>query len=542
MNAHDLLSGLCPPGEALAFAAGIGNRRYHVSRLTWRPAGKGARLRIDGVIDQAALQMGSGLVFDRIDLTLNSTCRPRRYVRSSGRQRLEIRFGETMAEARLADGSSFQIAAAPAVVLDSNAPLLTALALRFMRAQSLTVAPAFIAGQLLPIDYRLTATAQGWCSSLEEEIALDGHGRLCALSMPRQGLTVWPASATDLPLLQRARRRTRLARPGVARPASASPATGVREFAVASPSGTVTALARVPAGAVRGRVLLLAGSGRVDRFGRAGGVDTGLGQIADGLAASGFLAMSADQPGAGDSPLGHTALTRSFAEEVADSAALLDAALALKEAPGPIAIVAHSLGGLVALALAAARPDDIAALVLLGVPGRPLPELMEDQLRWIGARRGLDPATISEQVAEHRQLMTAIRSVTDWTPASVPERFLAQRRLRDWLIGYVDLDPAAMLAATRGPVFLAQGALDVQVDAQADLGRLAQARPGLRTRCYAKLNHLFRAATADEGLDQYQSDTGRVATELIDDLVTFLEQAYAAPGPPVRASEGHPLN
>lgn len=81
-------------------------------------------------------------------------------------------------------------------------------------------------------------------------------------------------------------------------------------------------------------------------------------------ALDGFDALNVDLPGFGASPAPHAAIG------AAGYAALLADALegAGSDIAAPVVVLGHSFGGRVAVALAAARPDLVRALVLTGVP------------------------------------------------------------------------------------------------------------------------------------------------------------------------------
>ena len=71
-------------------------------------------------------------------------------------------------------------------------------------------------------------------------------------------------------------------------------------------------------------------------------------------------AIALDLPGFGSTPAPRQAWgSREYADLVAE---------VLPDMAGPVVVLGHSFGGRVAVHLAAARPDDVAALVLTGVP------------------------------------------------------------------------------------------------------------------------------------------------------------------------------
>ncbi|WP_439533916.1 alpha/beta hydrolase family protein [Polymorphobacter sp.] len=517
----ETLNALCAAGGHFELAAQLGDRLFQVSRLGWQPQADGVRIEIEAALDQKALELGRTVIGDRIRLDLDAEGRPRRFERASGEQRLTIDFADGEARATLADGSAFTVPGTPDAVLDGNAPALTAVLLQLLVARHGDAAgrcAVFLAGQLLPVSYALTREADGRLrSSLEELIAVDSEGVLESLVMEQQALTVRRAATEEMALLGRVETAPRKA----AAAAAAPEGLDTREFEVPRADGTVTALARRPKNAApRGAVLLLPGSGRIDRHGRAGNIDTGIGALADALAKAGFATLTADQPGAGNSKLGAAALTSRFSDEVAAAGDLLEATQALLPT-ARVAIIGHSLGGLVSLALASQRPKAIAALALLAAPGRPIDQLMDDQILWLGRERGLSEAEIDRQLTEQRGLVEAIRTVPEWTADTVPERYLAQRRLRDWMIELLDIDPAKLIAALPCPVFVGQGENDLQVGVEADFARLAVARADIDSHLYPGVGHLLRPTTRAEGLAAYAEDRP-LSAALVADLIAFL--------------------
>ena len=85
--------------------------------------------------------------------------------------------------------------------------------------------------------------------------------------------------------------------------------------------------------------------------------------VAASLAASGVPSLAIDLPGFGATPAPATASgARGYAAQLAPLVTELAAS------SGPPVLVGHSFGGRVAVCLAAQRPDDVAGIVLSGVP------------------------------------------------------------------------------------------------------------------------------------------------------------------------------
>jgi len=176
----------------------------------------------------------------------------------------------------------------------------------------------------------------------------------------------------------------------------------------------------------------------------------GLGGQAENFAAltphlAGFRRLSIDRAGAGRSaaaPPGAEALPA----QAARIAAVMEAA-----ATGPAVVVGHSLGGAVALQLAADRPDLVRGLVLCGALTQPdFPRLSR-----FGARLGAAPA-LREGVA-HLLGVPALGLVSPWllwlcfTPDPMPPGFLR------WGGGMLVGQPRAIAGVLRDARVVAEG-------------------------------------------------------------------------------------
>jgi len=176
----------------------------------------------------------------------------------------------------------------------------------------------------------------------------------------------------------------------------------------------------------------------------------GLGGQAENFAAltphlAGFRRLSIDRAGAGRSaaaPPGAEALPA----QAARIAAVMEAA-----ATGPAVVVGHSLGGAVALQLAADRPDLVRGLVLCGALTQPdFPRLSR-----FGARLGAAPA-LREGVA-HLPGVPALGLVSPWllwlcfTPDPMPPGFLR------WGGGMLVGQPRAIAGVLRDARVVAEG-------------------------------------------------------------------------------------
>lgn len=205
------------------------------------------------------------------------------------------------------------------------------------------------------------------------------------------------------------------------------------------------------------------------------------------LLAESYRVITVDQRGHGGSPRGDSYLVADYCR---DAVALVRDRIA-----EPVVIVGHSLGGMVAAAVAAALPDLVRAAVLEDPPFQGMGDRIGGtvwQAQFIGmrdaAREGGGVERIADNLAEIRlpapdggtRRLGDIRdrSAIRWSAeclAQVDPEVLTPVILGHWLDGY---DPLAIAARIRAPVLLLRadprlgGALD---EAEADAFEAAAA-------------------------------------------------------------------
>lgn len=261
--------------------------------------------------------------------------------------------------------------------------------------------------------------------------------------------------------------------------------------------------------------LFIAGSGPTDRNGNSRlGINAGyLGKLAAALADAGFASLRYDKRGIpGSLPVpDESALT--FQTFVDDAGRALDW-LRGEAGVRPLVLVGHSEGGLIALELAASRPE-LARIVLLATPGRPAAETLRDQLgRLDEPLRGqalaiLARITVGEEVAD------------------VPPALLALFRpsVQPFLRGLFALDPAGRLKAFGWPALVVGGGRDLQV-VRTDFDALAAAGPNVEPLWIETMNHVLASvADADPraNLATYSDPAARLAPGLAEAIAAFLK-------------------
>ena len=153
-------------------------------------------------------------------------------------------------------------------------------------------------------------------------------------------------------------------------------------------------------------------------------------------------------------------------------------------------LLGHSEGGLVALA-AAASVDHLCGLILVATAGRPLGEILKEQLR-------ANPANAPVLDAAYKAIdeLSAGRRVE---AASLPPELapLFGPALQGFLISAFTLDPAELAGTSRLPMLILQGQRDLQVPV-GDAERLKQAAPEATLIVLPDANHVLKQVNSDE--------------------------------------------
>lgn len=272
-------------------------------------------------------------------------------------------------------------------------------------------------------------------------------------------------------------------------------------------------------------VLIVPGSGPTDKNGNnpLGATAASYLRLAEALVDQGVASVRIDKRGMFDSA-GAAADPNKIT--VADYARDVEAwAQALKPVTGApcIWLLGHSEGALVVAAAAAERSRDVCGLILVAGPGRPLGQVLRDQLRANPANAPLlDQAFAAIDKLEHRQPV-------DIAALPAPLQMLFLPAVQPFLMDLMSYDPAELLRKYTGPVLVVQGANDLQVS-MADAERLAAARPGVRLVKVEGMNHVLKEAPADRAanLATYRDPLKPVAHEAVEAIVDFVKDEHDA--------------
>lgn len=283
---------------------------------------------------------------------------------------------------------------------------------------------------------------------------------------------------------------------------------GVEETEVTFPSGMIALAGSVTRPRGTGRcpaVVLLSGSGPHDRDldvvpgrGLSAPVESRAPHLrlfrtlAHSLSASGVLVLRYDDRGCGKSE-GEFG-TAKLSDLAADAAAAV-AYLRSRPDAGPVGVVGHSEGALIA-PLVANRDPAVRAIFLLAGPARPLDEIIMAQAERELRARGVTEETARQMLARQRRVLDEIkRAEGDYLDIDERRTFIG------WMREHFNHDVLGHLRKVKGSVAVFQGLKDEQVPPEhAEI--LLRARPDAEVVRLEGLDHLFSTGSGPADPDR----------------------------------------
>ncbi|WP_395944710.1 alpha/beta hydrolase [Brevundimonas sp.] len=267
--------------------------------------------------------------------------------------------------------------------------------------------------------------------------------------------------------------------------------------------------------------VIIPGSGPTDRDGNSplGVAASTYRLLAEGLAAQDIATVRVDKRGvAASAAAGPTESDLRFTDYSSDARAW--AAEAARLTGRPCAwLIGHSEGALVALKAVEGGNDKVCGLILLSGAGRPAGAVLREQLTPV-------PEPLKTQAYAVLAELEAGRTVAD-PPAALAALF--RPSVQPYLISWLPLDPAALLAAYDGPVFIGQGTTDLQITVS-EAEALAAADPEATLKLWDGVNHVLKTAPADRlfNLPTYADPALPLAPGVAEDVGVFI-RANTAP-------------
>lgn len=271
-------------------------------------------------------------------------------------------------------------------------------------------------------------------------------------------------------------------------------------------------------------VLIVPGSGPTDRDGNGplGLKASTYRLLAEGLAGKGIATVRIDKRGMFGSAAAAADPNAVTIEDYAVDVRSWVKVLRRQTGARCIWVAGHSEGGLVALT-ADHDNSDICGLILMATAGRPLGQVLREQLQSNPAN-----ASILDQAFPAIDALESGRRV-DTTSMHPALQSLFNPRVQGFLISAFAIDPARLAADNKKPVLIVQGARDLQVGV-ADAERLKQAAPGSTLVFVPDANHVFKVvkpADRSANLATYGDPDRPLAPGVVDAIASFISHAAA---------------
>ncbi len=248
--------------------------------------------------------------------------------------------------------------------------------------------------------------------------------------------------------------------------------------------------------------------------------------IAWGLASRGIAVLRYDKRTYAHSDLVTEAILNSFTinDEVVDDALLAVELLRANPAINPqqVFVLGHSLGGM-ALPRIGSRDPDLAGLISLAGPTRPMEDLILEQMTYIYS---LDGSLSDEDNAALAALQKQVQMVKspDLSSETPVEDLLLNTPAAYWL-DLRNYHPAEVAAGLSIPMLILQGGRDYQVT-RADYEGWQTALSGradVEFHFYDTLNHLFISGEGTPRPEEYMT-AGHVDLQVIEDIAAWIKR------------------
>jgi hypothetical protein len=305
---------------------------------------------------------------------------------------------------------------------------------------------------------------------------------------------------------------------GVAAAATAGATPVDSPIEAPGPSGPLKGTLLTPDGGHGPVVLIIPGSGPTDRDGNnpAGVLAAPYRLLAEGLAAQGVTSVRIDKRGMfGSAAATADANVVTIPDYVVDVQAW-SRVIRERTKRSCVWLLGHSEGGLIAMA--AAKNPDVCGLLLVSAPGRPMGEIIREQLKANPAN-----APLLGQALPALDALEAGKRVetADMNPALLA---LFRPAVQGFLISAFSYDPAKLLAGYGKPVLILQGQRDLQVG-EADAQALKLADPKAKLVLLPDVNHVLKSVTSDDvraNFATYSNSSLPLAPGVVESISDFL--------------------
>ena len=284
------------------------------------------------------------------------------------------------------------------------------------------------------------------------------------------------------------------------------------------PAGALRGTLLTPDGARGPVILIIPGSGPTDRDGNSpvGILAASYRLLAEGLAAHGVTSVRIDKRGMfGSTAAAADANAVTIPDYVADVQSWTRV-IRQRTKASCIWLLGHSEGGLVAMA--AAKSPDVCGLLLVAAPGKPMGEILREQLKANAANSPL----LSQALPAIDALEAGKRVDTAGMNPALLRLF--SPAVQGFLISAFSYDPRQLLAGYGKPVLILQGQRDLQVS-EADAQALKLADPAATLVLLPDVNHVLKSVASDDkgaNIATYRDSSLPLASGVVQSISDFL--------------------
>ncbi|WP_341299514.1 alpha/beta fold hydrolase [Lysinibacillus sp. FSL H8-0500] len=260
--------------------------------------------------------------------------------------------------------------------------------------------------------------------------------------------------------------------------------------------------------------LIIAGSGPTDKDGNSAlaGKNNSLKMLAEGLAEKGIATVRYDKRGLGDNQALLTKEEDSTFDQYVDDAVQILQTLLADQAYTSVHIIGHSEGSLIGLL--AAQKTDAASFISIAGAGRPLDEVLMEQLQG-----QLAPNLVNEAT----DILATLKQGEQVKTISPELQAIFRPSVQPFLISLLKYHPAAELAKVKSHVLLIQGTNDLQVK-EADAAALKEGKQEAQLLYMEGMNHVLKAAPTNRAgnLATYADPSRPLHEELLPAVQQFI--------------------
>lgn len=240
-------------------------------------------------------------------------------------------------------------------------------------------------------------------------------------------------------------------------------------------------------------VLIVPGSGPIDRDGNSpSGIQASTYKmLAEGLAREGISTLRIDKRGLfGSVNAVSSANAVSISDYVEDVVTWIDVIRQRTQVPC-VWVMGHSEGGLVALVAGAQHPRHICGLILVSTAGRPIGEVLKEQLRANSANAPI--------LADANYIIDEISSGRRVDISNIPSQLqgLLGPEIQGYLLSLFSIYPDKIIKSIHMPIKIVQGDRDVQVSVE-DARLLKRANHSAELTLLRGVNHVLKPVITED--------------------------------------------